>query len=183
MELTARIPPLHRKSCRSPLLRLLAYLLKKPKIAAVTAAAQRFCARKSRACAVRRRSRHPRRKTADTAPDSRFPGTPCARRHLVIDAEKCVLSCSLCALPQVGGTHDFEKTIAVNPIKSRHRLHFRRESVLFCCHPVHHVRPHVRKGFLRRQLCLQHLCTAQCAAEWSAPVFSSGFGPVCCGFD
>lgn len=31
MELTARIPPLHRKSCRSPLLRLLTYLLKNRK--------------------------------------------------------------------------------------------------------------------------------------------------------
>lgn len=31
MELTARIPPLHRKSCRSPLLHLLTYLLKNRK--------------------------------------------------------------------------------------------------------------------------------------------------------
>ena len=130
--------------------------LEKTKIAAVTAAAQCCCARKAELAqsavghVIHVAKQWTQLRTA-VFPARRVPEALANRRR------KVRFVVFLCALPQVGGTHYLEKAIAVNPIKSRHRLHFHRKSVLFCCHPVHHVRPHVRKGFLRRQLCLQHL--------------------------
>ncbi len=104
----------------------------KPKIAAVTAAAQRFCARKAEL--VQSAVGHVIHvaKTADTAPDSRFlacrvPETLGNRRG------KVRFVVFLCALPQVGGTHDFEKTIAVNPMKNPGTDYFFTVKACFFC--------------------------------------------------
>ena len=117
MELTVQIPPLHRKSCRSPL----HLSFEKTKIAAVTAAAQRFCARKAKLAqsaighVIHIAKQRTQLRTAVFLA-RRVPETLGNRRG------KVRFVVFLCALPQVGGTHDFEKTIAVNPIKSRHRM-------------------------------------------------------------